>query len=508
MSKSSHGESQPAVVDCDVCVLGAGIAGLNALFAVSRHLSPSDKIVVVDRQPAPAGMWRTTYSYVRLHQPHPMFTVGNIRWRDQPDPYHLATRQEVQDHLTHCFEQVSARVKLEPYFGYSYLHHEDGPDAVIVECRRDADGAPLRIRARRLIKGFGYNIPVQKPLELSSRQVSSLVPELPDLVPQIAQQGDAPIYIVGGGKTGMDTAHLLVRALPKRKVRMLIGQGTLFLDRDRTSPGRWRRYFTGDTPLDIFLDVAKHFNGRNEQEVLRYFRENYCVSLDAECRRYMFGLMSQRENREIKQGLDEVIRDHLVDIVDEPSGPTMVLRSGARRPIEPGAVILNCSGYLGASLEYEPYLSSTGRVLSISGASTVHFLSSQSAYFLGHLFMLGKLADAPLYEVDVAALRDASRDVFPPAAIAVTLYNTSVILGLLPRWVMQENGLDLMGLYPLHRRLFSVAKLMLFLKLRPTHLRDVLDVVRERFHVRLGPLSQARPQAAPHAELEPVPSLS
>jgi hypothetical protein len=493
------------VVDCDVCVLGAGIAGLNATFAVSRHLSAGDKVVLIDRKPAPAGMWNTTYDYVRLHQAHPMFTVGNIKWRNQPDPYHLATRKEVVEHLQYCFEQLSNRAKLEPYFGYTYLKHADGPEPspVTVECRRDADGARLRIRTRRLIKAFGYNVAPQEPLALGSRQVVSLTPENPELIRQIAEQGDAPIYIVGGGKTGMDTAHMLVRALPKRKVRMLIGEGTLFLDRDKTTPGRWRRYYTGETPLGVFVDVAKQFNGRNEQHVLSYLREHYCVSLDAMCRRYMFGLMSPRENDEIRRGVDEVIRDHLVDIVDEAGSPKLLLRSGGRRAIEPGSVVVNCTGYIGVPAEYEPYLSPSGRVVSIQPTSTVHFLSTQSSYFLAHLLMLGKLKDAPLYEVDIAALRDASRDVFPAAAITTTLYNSSVILSRLPKWAMKENGLDLMGLYPLHRRLISAAKFILFLKRNPTHLRDALDVVRERFQLRLGLLDHS-PLHVTRTQLEPA----
>lgn len=486
-------------VDCEVCVLGAGIAGLNALFAASRHVSARDKLVLVDRKDAPAGMWNTVYRYVRLHQPHPMFTAGNVRWRGQLDPYHLATRDQVVDHLRHCFEQLSTRADIEPRFGYSYLRHEEGPGEwpVTVYCRREADGAELRIRTRRLIKAFGYNIAPLPPIAVSSRQVLSVVPESTELLQQVERQGDAPIYIVGGGKTGMDTAHMFLRALPHRKVRMLIGEGTMFLDRDKTYPRGWRSYYAGDTPLDVFLDVAKRFNGRNEREILSHLRRRYCVSLDADCQRYMFGLMSPHENREIREGLDEIIRDHLVDIVDSATGPVLVLRSGQRRAIEPGAVIVNCAGYLGTPPQYEPYLSEGGRVLSIQSSSTVHFLSSQSAYFLTHLFMLGKLADAPLYEVDMAALRDASREVFPAAAIAVTLYNVGVILSRLPKWVLDENGLDVMALFPPHRRLFAVARLMLFLRLHPNHVRESLDLVRARFDLRLGPLSHAKVQVEP-----------
>lgn len=488
----------PTIVDCDVCVLGAGIAGLNALYAVSRHLSAGDKVVLVDRKSAAAGMWRTTYDYVRLHQPHPVFTVGNFRWRNQPDPYHLATRGEVVDHLQYCFEELSGRAKLEAYFGYSYLRHEEphGAAPVIVDCQRDVDGSRLRIRAKRVLKAFGYNISPMTPLALSSRQVSSFAPESSELLQQLGPStSNAPIYLVGGGKTGMDTAHMLMRTLPGRKIRMLVGDGTMFLSREKAIPGRIRRYYAGNTGLEIFLDVARRFDGRNEVQVSDYLRQKYCVSLDATCRRYMFGLMSEGEMRTIRRGLDEVIRDHLVDVTDDAKGPTLVLRSGRRRAVEPGSIFINCTGYLGASAEYEPYMSAGGRVLSIQSTSTVHFLSSQSAYFLAHLFMLGKLREAPLYEVNIAQLRNTSRDVFSPTAVTTTLYNTSVIAPRLPRWVMTENGLDLTALFPTHRRLIGVAKLMLFTRMHPTQLRDALDVVRSRFDIRLGLLRHPAVQA-------------
>jgi hypothetical protein len=221
-------------------------------------------------------------------------------------------------------------------------------------------------------------------------------------------------------------------------------------------------------------------------------------------------VLSQRENDEIRTGLDEVMRDHLVDVVDEARGPVMVLRSGQRRPIESGAVIINCTGYLGPERQwaYEPYLSASGCVLSIQPTSTVHFLSSQSAYFLTHMLMLGTLADAPLYEVDGAALNKASRAVFPMAALSATLYNAAVMLSRLPRWVLEQNGLDVTRMYPPHRRLLSVAKLMLFLKRHPTHLRASLDVVRERFDIRLGLLSRASAHSPTGADLRPAVNLS
>jgi len=491
-----HDGSASEVVECDVCIVGAGIAGLNAVFASSRR-SPSAKVVLLDRRLGPAGMWNDVYEYVQLHQPHPIFTAGNIAWAGQPDPHHLARKREVVDHLRHCFDVLRQRTQLSPRFGYEYLSHDESSGsgsrgAVTVHCRRIADAATLTIRARQLVKAFGYNVPTLPALPLSSRAVRSISPDTIDLHGPELLESNGPIYIVGGGKTGMDTAHTLLRAFPHRKVRMLVGAGTMFLSRDITSPQGLRRHWGGKTSLEVFMDVAGRFDGRNEQTVMGHFRRHYGVSLDDQCRRFMFGIMSVHENREIKRGLDEVIRDHLEDVIDGPNGPTLVLRSGQRRPVEPDAVFINTTGYLvRQETPYEPYLSASGNVLSIQPTSAIHFLSSQSSYFLTHLFLGGNLRAVPLYEVDTHALWRASRDVFPAAAITFTLYNALALIKHLPRWVMSENGLDPMLLFPKHRRLLALAKLLRFQSRHPSGLRDALDVVRERFQIRLGPLSSS-----------------
>src|SRR5258708_34729194 len=72
--------SEPSAVErCDVCIVGARIAGLNALFVAGQHLSGAQKVILVDRRERVGGMGADTYPYERLHQPHPMFTAGNIK---------------------------------------------------------------------------------------------------------------------------------------------------------------------------------------------------------------------------------------------------------------------------------------------------------------------------------------------------------------------------------------------------------------------------------------------
>src|SRR6185295_16329520 len=102
--------SEPSTVErCDVCIVGAGIAGLNALFVASRYLSRDQKVILVDRRERVGGMWVDTYPYVRLHQPHPMFTAGNIEWTLGQDRSYLATKGEVLDHFQYCLDVINQR---------------------------------------------------------------------------------------------------------------------------------------------------------------------------------------------------------------------------------------------------------------------------------------------------------------------------------------------------------------------------------------------------------------
>ena len=43
---------------------------------------------------------------------------------------------------------------------------------------------------------------------------------------------DTPVWIVGGGKTAMDTAHALITRYPGREVNLVAGAGTFFARRE------------------------------------------------------------------------------------------------------------------------------------------------------------------------------------------------------------------------------------------------------------------------------------
>jgi hypothetical protein len=456
--------------------------------------------VLVDRNSGVGGMWLSTYDYVRLHQPHPMFTAGNIPWTSGKAPSYLAARSEVVAHFRHCVATARERVTLEERFGYEYLAHDEsgaGPDEVLVQCVSVTAGVPaLKIRAKKLIKAFGVNVKSKPPLELSSAQVRSVSPDQHDLLGEEMRTSDAPVYIIGGGKTAMDTAYTLLTRFPGKRVRLVIGSGTMFGTRDELFPPGLRRLWSGYTPIEMFVDLARRFDGRNERDVLERLRAKYTVSLVPDARRFMFGLLSQHENSVISRGADQIIKDYLVDVVDRDGGPRLLLKSGESQPIESGSWLVNCTGYiLQDAVAYEPFVSPSGKVVSIQSSSSIHVLTSCSSYLAVHLSYLNKLRELPLYEIDYSALYRADRDVFTAAVGPHTLYNAGLILNALPRHVLGEFGTDTERWFPLPRRLYDGVRFVLYRKRHPDHLRRALDTVRERLGVRCGPLAHAPPVA-------------
>ncbi|MCV7412087.1 potassium transporter [Mycobacterium florentinum] len=487
-------ESQFSRVEsCDVCIVGAGIAGLNALFAVSRYLSPDQKVILIDRRPRLGGMWVDVYSYVRLHQPHPMFTAGNIEWTLGKDRAHLASKGEVLGHFQHCVDVIRERVQVDEYFGWDFESHQEADGVVWVNCRA-VDGRVLVVGAKRLIKAYGLAVMPNEPLQLSSRRVHSVSPDYCDVRAGDIGESAAPVWIIGGGKTAMDTAHALITVRPGRQVNLVAGAGTFFTSRDKFFPTGARRWWKGRPPSTVAAQLSRRYDGANESEIREWYRSTHGTFLTPQADNFVLGVLSEDENRAISAGLNDVVMDYLDDVVDRMCTTELVFRSKATKTIEPGSWVVNCTGYVGADREYpyEPYISPSGAVVSINVRSAVLHLPAFMGYFLGHLMMLDKLTDIPLYEVDWQELRRESPVAFPYVLFALAQHNLSLIYDNVPSGVFKENGLDFDQWYPLPRRLPGQIRFLLTHRRECERQRRVLDTVRERFQIRCGPISEER----------------
>lgn len=480
----------------DVVIVGAGIAGLNALVVSSTYLSRTDRVLLVDRRHRVGGMWVDTYPYVRLHQPHPFFTAGDIRWTLGEDRAYLATKNEVLDHFAHCVDVVRGRVHLDVWFSTEYVDHELVEGSVRVTCRT-ADGQRRVAVAPRLIKATSLEITANDRFPVSSSQVNSVTPEDDVRQGEIARS-DAPVWILGGGKTGMDTARAMIVTYPGREINMLAGSGTFFINRDQAFPTGHRRWWGGQRGYPVFRDWAMRFHGDNQHDVMDWIRESpFCLTVTPQARHFLFGQMSRREASTIGAGLTHVVMDHLLDAVDTQDRVEMRLRSGAIRRIQPGSWLVNCTGHFfhGEPLPYAPYVSGGGQVASISPRSAVTLLSSFAGYFVTHLLMLDKLADLPLYELDAEVLGRADRDAWACALVAVHMHNLAVMLDDVPRAVFERNGLDFERWFPVPRQLLTTVQFAREHRRVREHTAAALDRVRELHGVRCGPLNQPAPSA-------------
>lgn len=482
----------------DTCVVGAGIAGLNALFVASRYLRGDERIVLIDRRDRAGGMWLDTYDHVRLHQPHEFFTAGNIKWTLGKERGYLADKAEVIGHLQHCLEVIKQRARVTELFGYAFEHAEEANGTVEITCRSE-DGHEITLEADRLIKAYGQRIETNEALKLSSERARSISPDHVEVWGSEMRVSDEPVWIVGGGKTGMDTAHALITEQPGREVNLIAGPGTFFMSRDRSFPSGLRRWWSGEPISSVLGEWARRFDGNNEAEVADWFRRNHGTWLTPETGNFLGAILSERENETIATGLNEVVMDYLVDVVDRNGSSEVILESGATMPFEPGSWVVNCTGTLfRGEYPYEPYTSSSGRVLSIQNRSTTFPFpgGGMAAYFLTHLQFLGKLTQVPLYALDAEELRRNAPDyALGSALLSLQMYNLSVVAESLPSRafakIALENGLDLDRWYPLPRRLMTASNFMRTHGREREHHKRTLDTIAERFDVVCGPLVNA-----------------
>jgi hypothetical protein len=472
----------------ELIVIGAGIAGLNALAVAGRYLSPRDRVVLVDSRPRAGGMWVDTYDFVRLHQPHPIFTAGNIAWQLDKPAGHLATRDEVLDHMRYCVDVVRRKVDLEERFGWEYIEHAEAGGTVTVTVRGPG-GRNETLTTKRLIKAYGNHVLPSSPLPLSSAAVRSTTPEaLSGLIAQ-RPEDSSPVWIIGSGKTAIDVALMLRRECPGRELNMVAGSGTMFSRRETFFPTGPRRWYAGTRINAMLRQVALRFDGTNEQDVAAWFADTYGISPAAEPANFFSAYLSDAECADVRAGVRRIEPGHLDDVLDTADGPRIVLRDGRSLAIPADSWVVNCTGYLAQPRRpYEPFVSDTGKVLSIQLRSSVTGpFTSFAGYHLTHLMFRGKLRAARLYELDLEDLATKSRSAIIWASITLSMYNLGRIARALPPKVMIDCGLDFDRWYPGARRMAGATALLATQPWDVRRYRKTLDTLGERFDVQVGP---------------------
>lgn len=481
--------------DYDFAVVGAGIAGLNVLHAALDYLPQGARVLLVDQKDRPGGMWNTAYDYVRLHQPHPMFTVGNTPWGWDRPPSYLASRDEVQAHLSRALDQIAARCRLTCQYGTtaSAVTEIAAPQGALAEVRLHPNGQPDRttlLRAGRAILAEGLNYLPAKPLALSSSHVVSIIPQ--DLRAALRDHPAAPVVVVGGGKTGMDTVLAVLNEAPGRPVTLIDGPGTNFLNRTRLLPNGLGRWTGGALISRVFRDMALTFDGTNESALMDRFRARFSTAPQARAGVFLYGFQGEDERARILAGAQEIVSGYLADIRDGAESPHMVMRDGMLRPVKPGSLIVNCTGSFFRAEGWArpaPYLTPAGRVLTLNARGAIHFLTSVSSYFGTHLLFRDKLRGQGFYLMDHEALFRKNRNAWVGASAAQAYLTQVLAVQNLPLAVLDACWLDLDRWYPLPRRMAGLVRLKLTASRDIAHCQAILDKVARRFDIACGPIS-------------------
>ena len=154
-------ESAKSTTLYDLCIIGAGYAGVNALHAAKDYLPKGAKVLIVDLRDGYAGQWRDQYPYVRLHQPYRHFTAGDVPWAlDKPRDY-LAARDEVVAHLNAIAAKASEKLDVKTLFQHRYVSHHEDAEGVAVTLESITDektDQTLNIRSSRLILAQGFAV--------------------------------------------------------------------------------------------------------------------------------------------------------------------------------------------------------------------------------------------------------------------------------------------------------------------------------------------------------------
>lgn len=437
-------------IDAELCIVGAGYAGLNVLNAAAKYLRRGDRVVVLDKNDDWGGQWLHQYDFLRLHQPYRMFTAGDQPWKLDRPPEYLASRREVLDHLRTVPGISAGHLEVVPKLGTAYERHRVVGDRVEIEARPlDPTRPALRIRARRMIHATGTDIHMLPPLPLSSDRVRSVGVTDPSLCSRELLEGSAPIYVVGSGKTAMDLVlHLARSGVPKDRVRILIGSGMWFFSRDAGYPLGLARHFRGQLAADIFLRMGGAFDGTNERAVMdQLARDGVAHNVFGEAGNIRYGLLSASESAEARAACGEVFRGHLVDV----AGTRMTVREkGALREVgvPEGSVFVNCTTHF-RTFPHSPVLSDGGLVMAPQFGLG---FTGTTAYYLTHLFYrddLAPIADA-LFRIPID-LEPKLR--FGPMLGLMVLGNLALVTPRLPLPVHSRFLGDFNKWYPLHRQL-------------------------------------------------------
>jgi hypothetical protein len=246
-----------------------------------------------------------------------------------------------------------------------------------------------------------------------------------------------------------------------------------FFVRDAAYPAGRQRYTGGALPADTFMSICELFDGENEAAVMEALaRKGLVMNVFGHAGNCRFGLLSFSERDEIRAGVHQMHRGHLVDV----DGGRMILRDGSERrevPVADGSWFVNCTTHF-RYFPHEPVLQDGGVVCAPQFAMG---FSGTTAYYVTHLWYRDELAAlAPQFFRGRVDMEPKLR--FAPQATLMLMANMAMAGARLPLSIVSSFQGDLNKWYPLYRQLPTMAR---FMARRGKLLRKAERIIKMRF---------------------------
>ncbi len=390
------------MLDCTVCIVGAGYSGINALNACVKYLKKGDRVVVIDRGNRWGGTFSHAYDHVRLHQPYKQFTAGEREWaiaKTKPDEY-LASKLEILTHFDDIVHAACEESGIELVYLWGYeadvLNVEKrGREKLFLHGRAlerlGQDVSNVEILADKVINCSGFDV---KPMEsfvfarnvdVHSYNPRTILSASARAHLQYSNSKEREIWIVGSGKTALDTILALSKLgeSVRNRIRCIAGRGTYFVNRNRGPE-------LGDFSLQALHMYGKTGDG---MAVMKEFdRQGFLHSPIPDAGSCVFGFCSEEEvantARILSPTSQKILKGHLMDVVQ---GPRLKIRNldgtVTFHSIQPGSFIVNCTDNLKENANvFSPIVSHDGLLLS---PQNILGFSGQSSHFMTHGWFLG-----------------------------------------------------------------------------------------------------------------------
>lgn len=447
--------------DAALVIIGAGLSGVSALTVARRYLDEDDTIVIADQLSNYGGQWLNAYDFVRLHQPYEFYTAFDQGWAMKKKRTHLASRAEVLHHLRDLGERNHPRTLFE----HRYIGNDEVKGSDLLDAKFQSVNDPSQyviIRTPKIIRASPIKHVAPQSLQLSTKKVHSI--SIAQLTFELDKNIDSHMIVIGSGKSAMDAVLYINKRTntAKRPITMVAGNGIAFFDRETIMPRTLLgRSFKGHPSL--MLEYGLKWDGQNQAALMREMIDrrilNSPVPDPASC---MFGNLGRDELETVQRSLGKIIKGRMSDIIDVNGIPMVRLEDGSTIVLDqyPGSkriVVVNCTQHYANHGPAEPILQDRGRTLV---SQLIFFCSSGSTAFLTHAWYLGKVEALleKLMPVTVVTT-PGEKEVLLFKLSLVGMYNLGILEQILPSFVLQKDKTNVLGWFPVHRRLMSTMKL-------------------------------------------------